>query len=180
MASFRNRKLRPRPSSGHRNDGWASASQWHGMLGSPRRTEWNISIHGCTLIGFPQLGLSRFCPARPPRPYPARIAPQLHGEGRSRRHQGVVLIGGEHFQRSPQPNDELLIQTISDKATLTRLIDRIKSLATQPRPSGSEKLAGRPNHYRVRQGNYRVIYSVDDQERVVEVVKVGHRRDVYR
>jgi len=180
MASFRNRKLRPKPSSGHRNDGWASASRWHGMLWSPRRTEWIISILGCTLMGFPQLGLSRFCPARPPRPHRARIAPQLHGEARSRRHQGVVLVGGEHLKRSPQPNDELLIQAISDKATLTRLIDRIKSLATQPRPSGSEKLVGRPNLYRVRQGNYRVIFAVDDQARVVEVVKVGHRRDVYR
>lgn len=60
------------------------------------------------------------------------------------------------------------------------MIDKIKSLATQPRPSGPEKLAGRTIPYRVRQGNYRVIYSVDDQERVVDVVKVGHRRDVYR
>lgn len=72
------------------------------------------------------------------------------------------------------------LQEISDKATLTRLIEKIKSLATQPRPSGSEKLAGRPNFYRVRQGNYRVIYSVDDQLRLVDVAKVGHRRDVYR
>jgi mRNA interferase RelE/StbE len=72
------------------------------------------------------------------------------------------------------------LQGISDKATLTRLIEKIKSLATQPRPSGSEKLAGRPNLYRVRQGNYRVVYSIDDQSRAVEVVKVGHRRDVYR
>ena len=59
-------------------------------------------------MGFPQLGLSRFCPARPPRPHRARIAPQLHGEARSRRHQGVVLVGGEPLKRSLQPNDELL------------------------------------------------------------------------
>ena len=72
------------------------------------------------------------------------------------------------------------LQAVSDKATLSRLIEKIKSLATQPRPSGSEKLAGRPNLYRVRHGNYRVIYSVDDPSRVVDVVKVGHRRDVYR
>ena len=72
------------------------------------------------------------------------------------------------------------LEAITDKATLTRLVEKIKSLATQSRPSGSEKLAGRPNLYRVRQGNYRVIYSVDDQSRVVDVVKVGHRRDVYR
>jgi len=72
------------------------------------------------------------------------------------------------------------LEAISDKATLSRLIEKISSLATQPRYSGSEKLAGRPNLYRVRQGNYRVIYTVDDQSRVVDVVKVGHRRDVYR
>jgi mRNA interferase RelE/StbE len=72
------------------------------------------------------------------------------------------------------------IQAIPDKATLSRLIETIKSLATQPRPSGPEKLAGRQNLFRVRQGNYRIIYSVDDQSRVVDVVKVGHRRDVYQ
>ncbi|MCP9823988.1 type II toxin-antitoxin system RelE/ParE family toxin [Synechococcus sp. EJ6-Ellesmere] len=72
------------------------------------------------------------------------------------------------------------LQAVSDKETLTRLIEKIKSLATEPRPQGAEKLAGRSNLYRVRQGHYRVIYSVDDQERVVDVVKVGHRRDVYR
>ena len=72
------------------------------------------------------------------------------------------------------------LQEVSDKATLSRLIEKIQSLATQPRPPGADKLAGRQNLYRVRQGNYRVIYSVDDQSRVVDVVKVGHRRDVYR
>jgi mRNA interferase RelE/StbE len=84
------------------------------------------------------------------------------------------------YSLSIKPSAAKELQSISDKATLTRLIEKINSLATQPRPSGSEKLAGRPNLYRVRQGNYRVIYSVHDQLRVVEVVKVGHRRDVYR
>jgi len=84
------------------------------------------------------------------------------------------------YSISIKPSAAKELQAISDKATLTRLIEKIKSLATQPRPSGSEKLAGRPNLYRVRQGNYRVVYSVDDQARVVDVVKVGHRRDVYR
>jgi mRNA interferase RelE/StbE len=84
------------------------------------------------------------------------------------------------YSLSIKPSAAKELQAISDKATLTRLIEKIKSLATQPYPSGSEKLAGRPNLYRVRQGNYRVIYSVDDQLRVVDVVKVGHRRDVYR
>jgi mRNA interferase RelE/StbE len=72
------------------------------------------------------------------------------------------------------------LQGVADKATLSRLIEKIKSLATQPRPLGAGKLAGRPNLYRIRQGNYRVIYSVNDQSCIVDVVKVGHRRDVYR
>ena len=84
------------------------------------------------------------------------------------------------YSLSIKPSAAKELQSISDKVTLTRLIEKVKSLATQPRPSGSEKLAGRPNLYRVRQGNYRVIYSVDDEARVVDVVKVGHRKDVYR
>jgi mRNA interferase RelE/StbE len=84
------------------------------------------------------------------------------------------------YSLSIKPSAAKELQSISGKATLTRLIEKVKSLATQPRPLGSEKLAGRPNLYRVRQGNYRVIYSVDDETRVVVVVKVGHRRDVYR
>ena len=84
------------------------------------------------------------------------------------------------YSLSIKPSAAKELQSISDKVTLTRLIENVKSLATQPRPSGSEKLAGRPNLYRVRQGNYRVIYSVDDEARVVDVVKVGHRKDVYR
>ena len=84
------------------------------------------------------------------------------------------------YRLSIKPSAAKELQSISDKASHTRWIEKINLLATQPRPSGSEKLAGRPNLYRVRQGNYRVIYSVDDQSRVVDVVKVGHRRDVYR
>jgi mRNA interferase RelE/StbE len=74
------------------------------------------------------------------------------------------------YNLSIKPSAAKEHQAVSDKATLTRLIKKIKSLATQPHPSGSEKLAGRPNFSRVRQGNYRVIYSVDDQSRVVDVV----------
>ena len=84
------------------------------------------------------------------------------------------------YSLSIKPSAAKELQAISGKATLTRLIEKIESLATQPRPLGSEKLAGRPNLYRVRQGNYRVIYSIDDEMRGVDVVKVGHRRDVYR
>lgn len=79
-----------------------------------------------------------------------------------------------------KPSAAKELEAISDRSTLSRLIEKIGSLASEPRPAGAEKLAGRTNLYRVRQGNYRVIYSVDDSLRVVDVVKVGHRRDVYR
>ena len=60
-----------------------------------------------------------------------------------------------------------------------RVVDRIRALAEDPRPRGCEKLTGGPR-YRVRQGAYRVVYQVDDTAREVLVVKIGHRRDVYR
>jgi mRNA interferase RelE/StbE len=61
----------------------------------------------------------------------------------------------------------------------TRVVHRIRELAVDPRPPGSEKLSGEEK-YRVRQGNYRILYSIDDADASVLVVKIGHRRDVYR
>ena len=60
-----------------------------------------------------------------------------------------------------------------------RIVERIQALSDNPRPPGCEKLSGQEK-YRIRQGRYRVLYAVDDQELTVLVVKVGHRRDVYR
>lgn len=65
------------------------------------------------------------------------------------------------------------------KNDLQRIIERIGNLAEDPRPVGCEKLSGQEK-YRVRQGNYRIIYSIQDTELTVWVVKVGHRREVYR
>lgn len=65
------------------------------------------------------------------------------------------------------------------KRELSRILARIESLGADPRPPGCEKLSGQ-ERYRVRQGRYRIIYSVQDDELTVWVVKVGHRRDVYR
>jgi mRNA interferase RelE/StbE len=62
---------------------------------------------------------------------------------------------------------------------LPKLIDRIRSLAREPRPPGCQKLSGQ-EAYRVRQGDYRVIYTVNDQARLIEIVKVGHRKEVSR
>jgi mRNA interferase RelE/StbE len=60
-----------------------------------------------------------------------------------------------------------------------RVVTRIQSLATDPRPPGAEKLSGQ-ERYRVRQGNYRILYEIHDDLVVVVVVKIGQRRDVYR
>ena len=60
-----------------------------------------------------------------------------------------------------------------------RLVARIRDLAEQPRPQGAEKLSGH-DLYRVRQGNYRILYEVVDDQLIVTVIKIGHRREVYR
>ena len=65
------------------------------------------------------------------------------------------------------------------KKDLVRLLARIEALADDPRPPGCEKLSAQ-ERYRIRQGNYRVIYSIEDAILTVWVVKVGHRREVYR
>lgn len=65
------------------------------------------------------------------------------------------------------------------KVELRRVMRRIETLASEPRPVGCEKLFG-DNAYRVRQGDYRILYTIEDQRRIVEVYKVGHRREVYR
>jgi mRNA interferase RelE/StbE len=61
-----------------------------------------------------------------------------------------------------------------------RLQPKIDALATEPRPIGVIKLAGEEDLYRIRVGNYRIIYSIQDDQLLILVVKIGHRRDVYR
>ena len=60
-----------------------------------------------------------------------------------------------------------------------RVAGKIRKLASEPRPAGAEKLSGQEK-YRLRQGNYRVLYSVNDAELTLVAVKIVHRRDVYR
>jgi mRNA interferase RelE/StbE len=61
-----------------------------------------------------------------------------------------------------------------------RLRSRIDALAISPRPLGATKLEGPENLYRIREGDYRIIYQIEDQVLLVLVVKIGHRKDVYR
>lgn len=65
-----------------------------------------------------------------------------------------------------------------DKTEFERVRDAIASLAENPRPTGCKKLTGR-NGWRIRIGNYRVIYEIDDSRREVTVLDIGHRRDIY-
>jgi mRNA interferase RelE/StbE len=65
-------------------------------------------------------------------------------------------------------------------AILARLDARIWALADNPRPRGVEPIRGRRGGLRLRVGNYRILYTVDDAQQVVIVGRVGHRRDVYR
>jgi mRNA interferase RelE/StbE len=62
---------------------------------------------------------------------------------------------------------------------LARVVARVDSIAHNPRPVGCEQLSGEKK-YRIRQGDYRVVYSIDDAQSIVTVTKIGHRRDVYR
>ena len=69
---------------------------------------------------------------------------------------------------------------VRSKADREKLVTRVQGLAANPRPHGSEKLAGYADRYRIRQGNYRVVYLIDDEASVVTIYKIGHRKDVYR
>lgn len=70
------------------------------------------------------------------------------------------------------------LEEIRQTADRRRVAERIQALANDPRPTGCEKLAGREDRLRIRQGDYRVIYAVDEKERIVTVVKIGPRKDL--
>lgn len=67
-----------------------------------------------------------------------------------------------------------------DKPLQQRIARRLARLGDHPRPPGVEKLEGEDDLYRVREGDYRVIYTIQDRQLIVLVVKIGHRKEVYR
>ena len=64
--------------------------------------------------------------------------------------------------------------------TFQRIIFHIRSLAENPRPSGCRKLAGSKNDWRIRIGDFRVLYEIDEKAKAVKIMRVRHRREVYR
>ncbi len=75
----------------------------------------------------------------------------------------------EEFYRSLKP---------IPKKDVARILRKTKALAHEPRPIGSQKLSGH-ERYRLRQGDYRILYSIEGARLIIVVVKVGHRREVY-
>jgi mRNA interferase RelE/StbE len=72
------------------------------------------------------------------------------------------------------------LDQIDRRADRERITSRIESLAKNPRPFGSKKLQGLQNTYRVREGDYRIVYDIDDSAETVVVLKIKNRKDVYR
>ena len=79
-----------------------------------------------------------------------------------------------------RPPAQKFLRKLRDKSLTARLIAAMRGLASQPRPPGCEKLVGPDNLYRIRVGDYRIVYQVRDEVLLVLVVKIGHRREIYR
>jgi mRNA interferase RelE/StbE len=71
------------------------------------------------------------------------------------------------------------LESIATRADRQRIIKRIQSLADDPRPPAALKLSGR-ERYRIRQGHYRILYTIEDSVLVVHVIKIGDRKNVYQ
>jgi mRNA interferase RelE/StbE len=87
-------------------------------------------------------------------------------------------VGAYRLLIKPSAGKELA--RLGSKADRQRIVQRIEALALDPRPSRSEKLAGYKDRHRIRQGNYRVVYLIDDRRQEVTIFKIGDRKDVYR
>ena len=72
------------------------------------------------------------------------------------------------------------LERVEPRTVRRRVVAAIEALAVDPRPVGCEKLAAATEAYRIREGDHRAVHAIDDKTRVVTVVKVGHRREVYR
>ena len=88
--------------------------------------------------------------------------------------------GAASYKLEIKPSAAKELESLGTKKDRKKIVARINALVTDPRPNGSEKLAGEQNSYRVRQGNYRIVYTIDDRDKLVVIGKIGDRKDVYR
>lgn len=77
-----------------------------------------------------------------------------------------------------KPSAQKELEHLND-AFFARLVPKIESLASVPRPSGCTKLRGNKDLWRIRVGHYRVVYIIDDRRKLVSITRIAHRRDVY-
>lgn len=84
----------------------------------------------------------------------------------------------ERFEVFIKPSAVEELEAIPLKKDRQRIARRIRRLAENPRPPGCQKLSGR-EYFRIRQGVYRIVYSIQDERLIVFVIKVGHRKDLY-
>jgi mRNA interferase RelE/StbE len=79
-----------------------------------------------------------------------------------------------------KPSAAKQIENIDSRKMRERIVERIRALAVDPRPWGSKKLSSMSDRYRVREGDFRILYEIEDDNLLVVVVKVGDRKEVYR
>ena len=84
------------------------------------------------------------------------------------------------YKLAIKPSAGKELAAVGSKADRARIVAKIGALANSPRPQGAEKLAGFDDRYRIRQGNYRVVYLIDDNARELTIYKIGDRKDIYR
>ena len=71
------------------------------------------------------------------------------------------------------------LESIATKTDRRKILKRIQALSSEPRPIGAMKLSGR-EYYRLRQGRYRILYTIEDEVLIIQVIKIGDRKNVYR
>ena len=79
-----------------------------------------------------------------------------------------------------RPPAQRFLRKLRDKSLTARLMAAMRGLASQPRPPGCDKLVSPEDLYRIRVGDYRIVYQIQDEVLLVLVLKTGHRREVYR
>lgn len=72
------------------------------------------------------------------------------------------------------------LEAVGQRKIRVRMVERIRALGEDPRPPGCEKLSGSKDRYRIRLGDYRILYEIGEPEKVVQVVRIGRRSEVHR